>query len=114
MGAEAELIAVGPYSVAVDHYMDYADYDGTPNDSKVICTVFKHTTALGSRALAEALKIDLNDYSTHWLDSATVKELFNGETLQFYLEAFPVEKSGVTMLLALADAGFEFYFRPEC
>ncbi len=109
----AEIIAVGPYSESVGHFMEYPEqhYASTLAGSIITRRLFgiiEGSTL--SREFAFLLGVtDPWDFSQHRLSHT----LFDTVGLMEFGRRYPDYLQDVESLIGLMSAGFEFHFRPE-
>lgn len=106
MGMDAEIIAIGEFSEAVIHMLEYSAecYEDTKEGALVVVSLFACPTTEQSNRLAEAFNIDPWDFNQHelkGLDSIDEQALksFN----EFDLGRFR----------QLKKAGFVFFYIPN-
>ena len=109
MGMAADVLAIGPFRPSLLPHLDYPAHlhARTSEGATLIETVFETSEgSTRSRALAACFGIDPWDFDAHALDAgaADVERL---RTL------FSEELELVEKFLALREAGFRFYFRPN-
>jgi hypothetical protein len=113
MGMCAEVIAIGPYSKAVEGMLDYApsNYANTKNGVLISCRLFgilEGSTL--SRQFAALLAIsDPWDFNQHRLEVAKVDML----GLKDFGRSYPAYQPDIEAFEVLLNNGFEFHFRPE-
>ena len=113
MGMCAEVIAIGPYSAAVAHLLDYPAerYAGTRDGSTVTRRLFGIEGSRLSREFATALGLtDPWDFNQHRLDPSRL----DLPALQDFGSRHGDYLDEVDALMALLrQPGFDFHFRPE-
>lgn len=113
MGMCAEIIAIGPYSNAVRHFLDYGPdvYTTVQEGATITCRLFGIME--GSRVSREFSALlgvaDPWDFNQHRLQAPMV----DAAGLRRFSERYPDYSEDVEAMLALMDAGFELHFRPE-
>jgi hypothetical protein len=107
MSMEAEVIAIGPFSVKVAAFMEYPPeyYRDTREGVPVLRVLFHvYTGTNASVEMASCLGVQAWDFNTHHLNPSAadidkLRQIFDAEE--------------VDVFLALRDAGFQFYFMPN-
>lgn len=120
MGMNAELMAIGPFSVKVSAYLDYPmEYwmrprmpEGMPEGYPVITTLVVCLTTDQSYELAKACGCEAWNFATHKLDANNFNRDGVAE-IGCRSGSWASEEYALEALDALINAGFEFYYRPE-
>lgn len=108
MGMDAELLAIGPFSKQIVGNLEYpADfYEDTPVGSLIITCVCCCNNTDGSKLLAEALRIHPWKFEEHCN--------IDGQDVSLVLMADVIENpDDIVDFVALHEAGFKFYYRPN-
>jgi hypothetical protein len=116
MGMAADIIAIGPFSLAVVACLEYPPehYKGTREGSPVIAQLFGITHgSSASREFARCLGItDPWDFNQHKINPLAIKR----EPLRAFFSSLHDGDDflrDLERLLVMRDEGFEFYFRPN-
>ena len=106
MGLTAQVIGIGPYSPEIAWALEYSDtyYANVERGATVVTNVFIASWTEDSHQMAEAFGFGAFELGKHHIVPANanherIRQLFSDEELQQFL--------------ALAAAGFEFYYLPN-
>ena len=107
MSMEAEVIAIGPFSLKVAGFMEYPPehYLDTRDGVSVLRVLFHVYNGTNvSMEMASCLGVQAWDFNTHHLNPSVA----DIDKLRQMFDATEVDA-----FLALRDAGFQFYFMPN-
>jgi len=107
MSMEAEVIAIGPFSLNVAGFMEYPQerYRETRDGVPVLRVLFHAYSGTNvSREMASCLGVQAWDFNTHHLNPSVA----DIDKLRLMFDA-----TEVNAFLALRAAGFQFYFKPN-
>ena len=106
MGSNAYLIAIGKYSEKIKGHLAYNEnFYECKDGTEVIVPISGASTQESSLNLAEACGCKLWDFETHKLDTEKMDPLAISMAVDFEYE--------YERVLALINAGFQFYFLPN-
>jgi len=104
MGTEARIIAFGPFSLEISHFLEYPYgwYENVKRQKKVVTVVIKTITTRSSEEVAECFGAKLFDFGTH------CDLVPNHEKLRKAVEDRVIEENELESVLMLHEHGFEF------
>ena len=108
MGLDAHLLAIGPFSRAVLPALEYpADFYAEVREGATVVTlVFEALTSASSHALAGSFGVGALELGRHALGAAPHADVAALRAAEEFAEQVPA-------FLALREAGFQFYYRPN-
>lgn len=113
MGMCAEIVAIGPFQRWLIPHLDYPEEHYADTREGAIVTLLLFGILEGSslsRDFANLLGVtDPWDHNQHKLDPRN----FDREGLMLFGAAYDTYDKDVNTLLTLANAGWEFHFRPN-
>jgi hypothetical protein len=106
MGLDAEVIAIGPFSLEIAGSLEYGAqrYADVEHGATVVTTIFLAPTSVDSHALAAAFGVGAFEMGKHHLDA------HKADLAQ--LRGLCSERE-LTDFLNLREHGFEFYYLPN-